>query len=67
MSWPDDISTREIDYLVELVGLQMKTYRRIASLREAGVRVAGDLEWNSWFPVGHAARITVPNDSEGME
>lgn len=66
MSWPEDISTREVDYLIELVALQMKTYRRIASLREAGVRVAGDFEWNSWFPVGHGARIVVQNTSEGL-
>ena len=66
LSWPDDISTREIEYLMEIVALQMKTYRRIAQLREAGVRAAGDLEWNSWFPDGHTARVAEPNNSEGL-
>ena len=66
MSWPDDISTRELDYVLEVVALQMKTYRRIAELREAGVKSKGDHEWNSWFPDGHPARVALPNKSMGL-
>ena len=64
LSWPDDISTREIEFLTELVALQMKTYWRIASLREAGIRAVSDLEWNSWFPATHAASIAIPDNWE---
>lgn len=66
MSWPEDISTREVDYVLEVVALQMKTYRRIAELREAGIRSKGDLEWNSWFDAGHPARVALPNTSLGL-
>jgi len=66
MSWPEDISTREVDYVLEVVALQMRTYRRIAELREAGIRSRGDLEWNSWFEEGHPARVNLPNNSTGL-
>ena len=66
MSWPEDISTREVDYVLEVVALQMRTYRRIAELREAGIKARGDLEWNSWFPDGHSARVNMPNTSLGL-
>lgn len=64
--WPEDITTREITYVIELVDIQMKTFRRIAQLREAGIKALGDHEWNSWFPEGHSARITLPDTSEGL-
>ena len=66
MSWPEDISTHEVDYVLELVALQMKTCRRIAELREAGIKGRGDIEWNSWFPDGHPARVNLPNKSMGL-
>jgi hypothetical protein len=66
MSWPEDISTHEVDYVLEVVALQMRTYRRIAELREAGVRSRGDQEWNSWFEAGHPARVNLPNNSAGL-
>lgn len=66
MSWPLDISTREVDYALEFVALQMKTFRRIAELREAGIQARGDLEWNSWFPDGHPAIVNLPNNSLGL-
>ena len=66
MLWPEDISTREVDYVLEVVALQMKTYRQIAELREAGVKGRGDLEWNSWFSEGHRARVTLRNYSRGL-
>lgn len=67
MSWPEDISTREVDYVMELVALQMRTYRRIAELREAGVRSRGDHEWNSWFEAGHPARVSLPDSGIGLK
>ena len=66
MSWPQDISTREVDYVLEVVALQIKIYRRIAELREAGIKGRGDLEWNSWFAEGHPARVNLPNKSMGL-
>jgi hypothetical protein len=66
MFWPEDISTREVDYVLELVALQMRTCRRIAELREAGIKGRGDLEWNSWFADGHPARVNLPNKSMGL-
>ena len=66
MSWPKDISTLEVDHVLEVVALQMKTLRRIAELREAGVRSKGDHEWNSWFTRGHPAQVALPNNSMGL-
>lgn len=66
LSWPSDISTREVDYLLEMVALQMRSARRVAELREAGIRGAGDAEWNSWLPPGHPARVNEPNNSQGV-
>ena len=66
LSWPEDISTVEIGYLMEVVNLQMNTYRRIASLREAGVTSKGDIEWNSWFSKGHPAIVERANTSLGL-
>lgn len=66
LQWPEDITTREIDYLVEAVNLQMQTYRRIAHLREAGIKNVADQEWNSWFNADHPARVAIPDNSEGL-
>lgn len=50
LHWPNNISSLEVEELMEVVTLQCRTIHRAALRAEGLLKAAGEIEYDSWAP-----------------